>query len=256
MVSRNDIHKFLEDAGIKKNDTVLVHTSMRSIGEVEGGCDGLIDGFVSYLSEGLFIVPTHTWGNVGEENRIFDVRVTRPCIGALPCVAAFRPDGVRSMHPTHSVAAFGENAKRFLRGEDKATTPCPVGGVWSKLLDVDAKILLIGVGLDRNTYIHAIDEMLDLPGRLAPPVELTVIDHYGNCKEINFSKHGETGSKFFENYRTPLEKLGALETRTLGNAKVGVFHTAKATEIIKKIWSRAEYNICAEFREIPEEYYN
>ena len=88
MLTQKDIHEFLKNAGIRPTDTTLIHTSMRSLGKVEGGCDGLIDAFVSYLTDGLFIVPTHTWANVGEENPVFDVNLTRPCIGALPTVAA------------------------------------------------------------------------------------------------------------------------------------------------------------------------
>ncbi|MBO7254287.1 MAG: hypothetical protein J6V36_03190 [Clostridia bacterium] len=45
MTTKKEIFEFLEKAGIKRNDTVLIHTSMKSIGEVEGGCDGIIDSF-------------------------------------------------------------------------------------------------------------------------------------------------------------------------------------------------------------------
>ena len=54
MLTKNDIHKFLSDSGIEPSDTVLVHTSFRSLGGVEGGCDGLRDAMCEYLTEGLF----------------------------------------------------------------------------------------------------------------------------------------------------------------------------------------------------------
>ena len=254
-LTENDIHLFLKSIGINRNDTVLVHTSMRSLGEVEGGCDGLIDAFTSYLSDGLFLVPTHTWASVGAENPVYDVRTSMPCIGALPTVAAFRKDGIRSLHPTHSVAAFGKHAKEFVRGEERATSPCSDGGVWQRLQDEDAKILLIGVGLDRNTYIHAIDEMMNLTEKLAPPTRLTVVDYHGNKTETCFRAHTNTGSRFFENFRAPLERLGALKNAMLGNASVGVFYTRRATEIIKNIYALAEYNVLEDRKEIPEKYY-
>ena len=256
MLTRKDIHNFLERIGIKRDDTVLVHTSMRSLGEVEGGCDGLIDAFTSYLSDGLFLVPTHTWSNVGKSQPIYDVRSTEPCIGALPTVAAFRPDGVRSLHPTHSVSAFGKRAAEFVAGEEFATSPCFEGGVWRRLYGEKAKILLIGVGLNRNTYIHAIDEMIDLPDRLAPPIDLTVIDRDGRNYSLKYQKHGKTtGSENFENYRTPLEALGALKNGKLGNAVVGIFDAVKGTAIISMLWSKADYNLCEELKDIPKEYY-
>lgn len=256
MLTKQNVFEFLRGSGINSSDTVLVHTSMRALGKVEGGCDGLIDAFKEYLSDGLFIVPTHTWANVGVDNPVYDVRRTVPCIGALPSVAAFREDGVRSLHPTHSVAAFGKRAREFVSGEEKSTSPCPVGGVWARLLDEKAKILLLGVKLNRNTFIHAVDEMLDLPNRLAEPIALSVIGYGGERYELNYCKHAEhTGSEFFENYRAPLEKLGALKNLRLGNAEVGVFDAKKGTQIIKALWARAEYDLCFEEREIPTEYY-
>lgn len=255
MVTEKDIHGFLADAGISHSDTVLIHTSMRAIGDVEGGCDGLIDGFVSYLYDGLFLIPTHTWENVGEESPVYDVRKTMPCVGALPCVAAFRPDGVRSLHPTHSVAAFGNCAEEFIQGEEKATSPAPVFGVWSRLYDRGAKILLIGVGLNRNTYIHAIDEQLDLPDRLVPPISLTVIDRDGTEYHTMYQKHGYTGSSNFGVFEEALSTLGALEYSKLGNADVMIFDTVRGTEIIKHLWSVAEFDLCKDGRPIPKEYY-
>ena len=255
MITRSTIHMFLKENGIIPSDTVLIHTSMRALGAVDGGCDGLLDSFISYLSEGLLLVPTHTWDNVTKQQPIYDVRTTVPCIGALPTVAAFRADGVRSLHPTHSVAAFGKRAQDFIAGEERATSPCTPGGVWARLYDENAKILLLGVGLDRNTYIHAVDEMLSLPNRLCDPIPLTILDYEGNRHDVMFQKHGRTGSKFYENYRKPMEALGALTNASLGHATVGIFDAQKGTAVLKHLWSKATYNLCAEAKEIPEEYY-
>ncbi len=258
MLTREDIHEFLKEAGIKRDDTVLVHTSMRAIGEVEGGCDGLIDGFTSYLSDGLFIVPTHTWGTVGRGVSVFDVKTSVPCIGALPTVAAFRSDGVRSLHPTHSVAAFGKRAAEFVKGEEVSSTPCPVDGLWARLYAEDAKILLLGVLMNRNTYIHAVDEMLGLEGKLQEEaLSLTVVGYDGEEYQIPaFYPHKSGGSANFENYRAPLEHYGALiRTKKLGNAEVSLFYAKPATEIMKRLWSCAEYDLVAEEREIPKKYF-
>ncbi len=256
MVTKRDIFDFLQKINIKKDDTVLVHTSMKSIGEVENGCDGIIDAFTEYLSDGLFIVPTHTWANVNRDNPVYDVKSTKPCIGALPTVAAFRKDGIRSLHPTHSVTAFGKEAADFVKGEEKSTSPCPKGGVWERLYHRGAKILLIGVGLNRNTYIHAIDEILSLEGRLSSPFPLTIIDYEGKEHKIHFKSHTElTGSENFGNFKTPLEKLGALTYEKLGNATVGIFEIKSGTRIIKHLWKNADFHLCIEEKEIPIKYY-
>lgn len=256
MLTRTDLHEFLKSNGIPSNATLLVHTSMRALGEVDGGCDGLIDAFASYLCDGLFLVPTHTWANVDADSPIYNVRETLPCIGALPTVAAFRSDAVRSLHPTHSLSAFGKRAAEYVAGEENATSPCPPDGAWARLYGEGAKILLIGVGLNRNTYIHAIDEMIDLPDRLEPPIPLTVVNRNGERHEILFRKHGETGSENFGVFEPALKACGALSYATLGGATVGIFDVRRGTEIIKQLWSRAEFDLCKSGREIPTEYYS
>ena len=255
MLTRADIHQFLKENGIKSTDTVLVHTSMRAIGEVEGGCDGLIDGFVSYLTDGLFLVPTHTWRDVGREQPVYDVRETLPCIGALPTVAAFRKDGFRSLHPTHSITGFGKRAAAYLAGEENTGSPCPPHGAWGRLLGEKAKILLLGVGLTRNTYIHAVDEMLGLPGRLSEPMPLTVIDHEGREHHVTFRKHDQGGSEYFDNYRLPMIYCDALTFGKLGNATVGIFDTVKGTEMLRRLWAVTDRDLCRGDMVIPEAYY-
>ena len=255
MLTQSEIHSFLKNLGIKPSDTVLMHTSMRAIGEVEGGCDGIIDAFKNYLCDGLFIVPTHTWASVGSTVFEYDPRVSVPCIGALPTVAAFRRDGVRSLHPTHSVAAFGSRAEEFVAGEEKSTSPCPVGGVWSRLYDENAKILLVGVGLNRNTYIHAIDELIDLPDRLTPCVHLTIKDGE-HVFETDFRRHSKnTGSENFGVFKKPLDHAGAITYSKLGNADVMCVDARKCTEVIKNLWAKATYHLCIEEKDIPTEYY-
>ena len=142
MVTEKDIFKMLTDCGIKSTDVITVHTSLREIGKIENGADGLIDGMRKYLSEGLLLVPTHTWATVNKSNPFFDVRTSEPCIGTLARVAAFRKDGVRSLHPTHSLAGFGNNAEEYLKGEENSSTPAPLGGALSRLYERKGKILL------------------------------------------------------------------------------------------------------------------
>lgn len=123
MVAKQDVFRFLEGCGVRHDDKVTVHCSLKAIGEIEGGADGLIDAFKEYLCDGLFIVPTHTWDEVDSRHPFYDVKKSVPCIGVLAKVAAFRPDGVRSLHPTHSVAAFGKNAAEYVRGRRKPRRP-------------------------------------------------------------------------------------------------------------------------------------
>lgn len=260
MFTKEQLKKQISEMGILPTDTVLIHTSMRAVGEVESGADGVIDAFVEYLSDGLFLVPTHTWDSVYDEQPVYDVRSTVPCIGALPRAAAFRQDGVRSLHPTHSLWACGKGAEDFIRNEENALSPCPPTFAWDRLADLKAKILLIGVGNDKNTFIHSVDEVADIPDRLSEkPFEVTIIDREGNVHRHPYrghycSKSGDV-SRQFVNFEKPLTALGAQSFGRLGNAAVRIVDAALCKEIILRIYARADRDLCIEKCEIPTEFY-
>ena len=254
--TKRDVSSALSALGIRADDTVLIHTSFKAVGEFEGGADGFIDAFCEYLSEGTFIIPTHTWDNVNSENPIYDVRSTVPCIGLIPRTAAKRRDGIRSLHPTHSVWAFGKNKEDFIRGEETAQTPAPVGGAWWRLGELGAKILLIGVGLNRNTYIHAVDEIAGLDDRLASePFGVTIIDWNGAVTHSKMRPHFNTGSENFGNFERPLTELGAISRGKLCDADVILVDAAKCRDTLLYIYSKTDVNLCLTPGDIPEKYW-
>ena len=260
MFSKEELMEQIRAMGITPWDTVLIHTSLRAVGQVENGADGVIDAFRDYLSEGLFLVPTHTWANVNRANPVYDVRQSVPCIGTLPRVAAFRPDGIRSLHPTHSIWATGKNAAEYVRNEENAGTPGAPGFAWDRLAEVNAKILLIGVGLDRNTFIHAVEEAAKVPDRLDPePWEVTIIDWQGQELRRPYAPHRCSRSidvsRQYVNFEKPLLDTGAMKFGKLGNAVVRVVDANACKQTIMKICARATEDLCIEFREIPEELY-
>ena len=70
--SKEKIINQIKELGIKRNDIILIHSSMKAIGEVENGAETILDAFTQYLNEGLLIFPTHTWATINEKNNIFD----------------------------------------------------------------------------------------------------------------------------------------------------------------------------------------
>ena len=262
MIIKNDVFEYLKYIGINRYDTVLIHISLKAIGELDGGADMLINAFSEYLCDGLFIVPTHTWGNVTSEFPFYDVKTTVPCIGLLPRLAVKRTDGVRSLHPTHSVVAFGKRAWEYTRGEENAASPAPIGGCWARLYDEHAKILLIGVGHDKNTYFHAVDEMLNIPNRLNEKgFTITITDEHGKTNITPlFHTHLTNGipcccSEFYPNYKKPLEELGAVTYSKLGNATVYCCDAKKCADTIRCMWKKTDHDLCISKQEIPESYY-
>jgi len=256
------IFEMMSHLGIKKDAKVTVHTSLRAIGETENGADGLIDGFKAYLSDGLFMVPTHTWFNVNEMNPFFDVRRTLPCIGTLPTVASMRRDAVRSLHPTHSLAVFGEGAEEYVMGEEKCRTPTPPFSCLGRLYDEGGYVLLIGVGHERNTFIHAAEERIDVGNRIAArgfDVEMTdknghvfIIENYRPHETVGLPEEARGCSDFFPNYKRAFEYTGAVRYTRLGNASVYCCEARKLADTVARLWEYADCDLCICEKEIPD----
>ena len=262
MLTKAEIAEFLKANGIKRDDKVAVHASLRSVGPIENGADGLIDAMTGYLDKGLLLIPTHTWDEVGRDNPFYDVRTSVPCIGTLSVVAFKRADGIRSLHPTHSIVAFGLGAAEYIKGEEKCASPAPVGSCLSRLYEENGKVLLIGVGHERNTYLHSVDERLGIPDRLNPnPFVITIKDYEGNLiKTPPFRTHYTAAadtcvSEYYPNYKEAFEYTGAVTYGKLGNSTVYICDARKMTDTVKLMWSKTDHDLCIRPEEIPAEYY-
>ncbi len=117
MFTKQSLKQNLKEMGIQPDDTLLVHSSMKAIGEVEGGADTVLDAFMEYLSEGLLILPTHTWYSMSEYHYVYDPRIEPACVGILPNLFMKRKGVLRSLHPTHSLAVYEGTAKPLLKGK-------------------------------------------------------------------------------------------------------------------------------------------
>lgn len=172
MTTKKEIYAQLEAMNAPRDSVVLMHTSLRAVGEVEGRGEGLLEVLIDYFTSegGLFCIPTHTWTHIGKDvPYTMDMLDYETCIGTLPNIAAAHPAGHRSAHPTHSMVVFGddEKAEAFIAEEPYVHTPCSTSGCYGKIYDMGGKILLVGVGQNRNTYIHSAEERLGVTHRIS-----------------------------------------------------------------------------------------
>lgn len=180
----------LREAGLRDTDTILIHSSMKAIGEVEGGADAVLDVWMGYFARGLLLLPTHTWAQMSVDHPVYDPEKEASCVGLLTNLFRQRPGVVRSLHPTHSVAAYGRDAAAYVAGEENCNTPCTPGGCYDRLRQAGGKILLVGVGHERNTFIHSVEEVLNVPDRLTDvPVLFQVILPDGSRKPVYMRRH-------------------------------------------------------------------
>jgi aminoglycoside 3-N-acetyltransferase len=237
MHTQESLMEQLRELGIDPDGTLLVHSSFKSIGQVQGGANAVLDALSTYMRNGLLVLPTHTWSYINAENPRFSVTDSPSCVGILPELFRKRPGVIRSWHPTHSVAALGRDAADFTAGDERWDTPCARGSVWGKLLDRKADILLLGVDLRRNTFIHGIEEWLDIPGRMTEaPEALYTVTPTGEEIAVPSRRHcGLSWSEHFWKVEGVLEAGGALRRGSFGDAVVRVCGTVETTDILNRM---------------------
>lgn len=221
MLTKESLQNDLFKLEINPYGTLLVHSSYKSIGEVKGRADTVIDCLIEYMKNGLLVLPTHTWKYINAENPVFSVLDSPSNVGIITELFRKRKGVYRSYHPTHSVAAIGKDAKEFVKGDEGFDTPCARGSTWGKLLDKEAQILLIGVDLKRNTFIHGIEEWVDIPGRLTDTHEpLQSVLEDGTIINVPSRRHcGLPWSEHFWKVEPILLAKKAMKLGKFGNAE-------------------------------------
>lgn len=213
----------LERLGVRRDDRVLVHSSMRAVGPVEGGADAVLDALQIAVCDGLLLLPTHTWKETNNPDNIFDPAREPVCVGILPELFRRRAGVIRSWHPTHSIAGFGAGAAAFLANEENTRTPCPRQGCWGRLYDIAARILFLGAPLRTNTFLHSVEEWHAIPDRLAShatPFRIRTPD--GSLLDCpQFRHHSSVGdvSQFYDKIEAELLARGIAVEGRVGDAR-------------------------------------
>lgn len=183
-VTPDQVADTLRRLGVRAGDAIFVHSSLSSLGHMDGGADGLIDGLLAAVGPGGHLaMPTHSFGYHGMSRPgiPYDPATTPSRIGKVPDLFRRRPGAVRSGHPTHSVAVMGPAAAAMAAGHDPRGDTFAITGPHGHCVRANAKIVFIGVGQRPNTTCHVAEDWLDLPfmtdseGLLAVPGGAEVI---------------------------------------------------------------------------------
>lgn len=161
-VTREDVKKAVEALGIYQGDLVLVHSSMKSLGYVEGGPEAVIQGFLDAIGpKGTLVMPTLSQKDF--EHAYRDWHMDRPSdVGLLTEVFRKYPGALRSDQATHSVAAVGALAREITEGHTAFDPRFGAFGdyafsyssPWQKMYDMRAKVVFVGVNMRCNTFRH------------------------------------------------------------------------------------------------------
>jgi aminoglycoside 3-N-acetyltransferase len=151
--------------------------------------------------------------------RTFDVRNTATCVGKIPEVFRKMPGVVRSLHPTHSVAARGPLAPWLVDGHERCESPCGPETPYAKILERDGQILFLGTSLESNTAFHTIEAIAGFPYLLCrKPDTFTIIDAPGAGRSQAFYQQRRGMARRYAELEEPLVGEGIARGGRVGRA--------------------------------------
>lgn len=154
-LTREDIERGLRDLGLCEGDTVEVHSSLSSLGFVQGGASTIVDALMNVvgkngalvmsnypLSRPLPVTPEErAKGIAWKLRKLPEDSHERTVTGAISDNFRWRPDVVCGTD-IHRICAWGRDAELHAKG-------------YRHLVDVmDGWVLLIGVDHDRCSSLH------------------------------------------------------------------------------------------------------
>ena len=165
-VNKTDLKAVIQAFSLQ-GKIICLHSSLKSFGLLAGGAQSLVDSFLE--SDCTLIVPTFNYntmvapeqeiyrqngmdGEVYGETVVFDPQgiELEPSMGTVAKAVLMEQRSVRGNHPVCSFTGIGPKAKALIQLQ----TPMDVYAPYKALMETNAVILLMGVGLTRATPIH------------------------------------------------------------------------------------------------------
>jgi len=241
-IGRREVARDVRALGLPSDAVYLVHSSLRRIGGLEDGPRTLVDGLRDACgSRSTIVVPTFTAGNStttreyhrrtagmsdrqlrAEEAKIPGFhRETTPSqnVGIVAEYIRGEAASARSNHPQTSFSAVGPYADQLVEIHD---LECHLGekSPMSWLYDINAVVLLIGVGFEVCTCFHLAEYRLEKP---APPRLYRTFVMTDEQRELREFFAPETDDSDFGRIGAEMVREPFVNVGRIGNAPVPWF---------------------------------
>jgi aminoglycoside 3-N-acetyltransferase len=248
------LHNDLLNLGIKADDILLVHSSLSSIGWICGAAQAVVIALQKIITEnGTLIMPAHSgavsdparWENppvpkewlqqIYDSMPAFDVNLTQSRgMGSIAELFRTLPNVHRSNHPQVSFAAQGKFSEDITNNH-KLTPQFGMESPLGKMYDLNAKVLLLGVGYDSCTCFHLAESL----NEKMPTIKMgaAIIE---NNKRIWkwFEDFAYNSDDDFENMGLAFEATNTVVVGKIGKADCKLFPMKAGVDFAKE-WLRS-----------------
>lgn len=185
----------LRALGIRPGDLVMVHASLRAVGPVSGGPDGVLGALLDALGPTGTLLAYVSWdrspyAETLDGNQLspaekaawpaFDPATAAPFPewGYLNTVICRHPGVRRSANPDASMAAIGPLADELVASHPLDSGYGP-GSPLERFNELGGKVLLLGAPLDAVTVLHYAEAIADIPDKRRVRYEMPVLTEAG-----------------------------------------------------------------------------
>ncbi|WP_409252363.1 aminoglycoside N(3)-acetyltransferase [Bacillus sp. SCS-153A] len=237
-----------QQMGVRKGMTLIVHSSLSSLGWVCGGAVAVVKALMEAVgNEGTLIMPSQSAGNsdpaeweqppvpkewwpiIREEMPAYDPDYT-PTRGMGAIADTFRgfPGVKRSSHPVYSFTAWGKHAD-YILSEQPLEEGFGPNSPLAKIYELDGEILLLGVTHDSNTSLHFAEHSIQGRERVQKGTAMKENGHrvWKTYEEILYD------SDPFEKLGEEFEKNQPVKTAMIGNAACKLMKQRSAVDFAR-----------------------
>ncbi len=245
-LKQEDILADLRRVGISPGNILGVHSSLSSLGHVEGGAEAVLNAlFEAVGRDGTLVMSTYLVGPplrltasdkangiTWKIRRIaFDDLSTPSGMGAISDAFRRHPQVVRGHQPVHSVSAWGNRADYFCQG-------------FKPLVEAGGIILLLGVQMDRCSALHIAEERVPLPDEIQKAMGWEVPEALYKIyppDEWIIGCQGAWGD--FLIVQAEAEKLGLIQSAQIGTATARLFEAKPMVELYEELLRQDPYRL-------------
>jgi aminoglycoside 3-N-acetyltransferase len=218
--------------GVPRGAVVMVHSSLSAFGAVEGGAHAVVDALRHCVGEsGTMVVPTFTPQvctpfppEVGlGDPEMAPGRLQAPLyhdalptpMGAVSSALLAYPERLRGRHPQASVAALGRHAKA-ITADQPLVYALGKHSPFDKMYSLGAYILLLGVGHNRNSFLHYAESLV--------PHHRTKLRRFpyedqGERVWMEALDVGDDNGKYFPRLGAEADAAGLIRSSLIGQAR-------------------------------------